>query len=187
MKIPLAMAMVVALVTATWAQQSSPAGAQKPAQPSASRAATGDSAFAMKAAHANMAEVELGKLALQKAMRDEVKKFAQQMMDDHSKALDELKMVAASKNITLPTEIDAEHKKLSEKLSASSGAAFDRAYMQAMVDGHRKVAADFRKESKSGSDAELKSWAGKTLPTVEAHLKQAETVNRSLHSATSTH
>lgn len=187
MKISLAMLIVVALATASWAQQSATGAQQSAAKPGqASARPSGDKAFAMKAAQANMAEVELGKLALDKAMSDSVKKFAQMMVDDHSKALDELKGFAGPKNITLPTAIDAEHKKLSDKLSKMSGAAFDRDYMQAMVDGHRKVAADFRKESQSGSDAELKAWAGKTLPTVEAHLKQAETVTKGLHS-TSTH
>ena len=182
MKLSLAMLIVVALATASGAQQSS----TKPNQ-SSSRPAASDSAFAMKAAQANMAEVELGKLALQKTMSDDVKKFAQMMVDDHSKALDELKGVAGTKNITLPTAIDAEHKKLSDRLSKLSGAGFDREYMQAMVDGHRKVAADVRKESQSGADPDLKAWAGKALPTVEAHLKQAETVNRGVHTATSTH
>jgi putative membrane protein len=195
MKISLAMLIVVALATASGAQQS-PTGAQqpppgapkpvsKPNQTSSSKSS--DSAFAMKAAQANMAEVELGKLALQKAMSDDVKKFAQMMVDDHSKALDELKGAAGTKNITWPTAIDAEHKKLSDKLSKLSGAGFDREYMQAMVDGHKKVAADLRKESQSGADSDLKAWAGKTLPTVEAHLKQAETVNRTVHSSASTH
>ena len=193
MKLSLAMLIVVAFATASGAQQS-PTGAQpsaaqksstKPNQ-SASHA-SGDSAFAMKAAQANMAEVELGKLALQKTMSDDVKKFAQMMVDDHSKALDELKGVAGTKNITLPTAIDAEHKKLSDRLSKLSGAGFDREYMQAMVDGHKKVAADLRKESQSGTDADLKAWASKTLPTVEAHLKQAETVNKTVHSSTATH
>jgi putative membrane protein len=141
----------------------------------------------MKAAQANMAEVELGKLAQQKAMSDDVKKFGQMMVEDHTKALDDLKSAAASKNVTWPTTLDAEHKKLSDKLSKLSGAAFDREYMQAMVDGHKKVAADLRQESQSGSDSELKAWAGKTLPTVEAHLKQAETINKSVHSGTATH
>jgi putative membrane protein len=178
---------VMAFATAAGAQQPS-TGAQQPAPKTSqsSSRASGDSAFAMKAAQANMAEVELGKLALQKTTSDDVKKFAQMMVDDHSKALDELKGVAGTKSITLPTAIDAEHKKLSDRLSKLSGAAFDREYMQAMVDGHRKVAADFRKESQSGADADLKSWAGKTLPTVEGHLKQAETVNRTVHS-TATH
>lgn len=184
MKLSLAMLMVVAFATASGAQQAS-TGAQppstKPAQ-SSSRGAAGDGAFAMKAGQANFAEVELGKLAAQKAMSDDVKKFAQRMVDDHGKALDELKDVAGTKNITLPSELDAEHKKLSDKLSKLSGAAFDREYMQAMVDGHRKVAADFRKESQSGSDPDLKAWAGKTLPTVEMHLKHAETVNKTVRS-----
>jgi putative membrane protein len=181
MKISLAMLMMVALATASRAQQ------PPTRDTSSSRAASGDTAFAMKAAQANMAEVELGKLALQKSTQDEVKKFAQMMIDDHSKALDELKGIAESKKITLPTTIDAEHKTLSDRLSKTSGAAFDRDYMQAMVDGHKKVAADFRKESQSGSDAELKSWAAKTLPTVEAHFKQAQTVHKTVHSSSSTH
>jgi putative membrane protein len=173
MKISLAILMVMALATVSGAQQSS------------SRAASGDSPFAMKAGQANLAEVELGKLALQKTMRDDVRKFAQMMVDDHSKALDELKGIA--KNVTLPSELDAEHKKLSDRLSKLSGAAFDREYMQAMADGHRKVAAEFRKESQSGTDPDLKAWAAKTLPTVEAHLKQAETINKGLHSGSATH
>jgi putative membrane protein len=195
MKISLAMLIVVALATASGAQQpatgaqqpptGAPKSATKPNQTSSQK--SGDSAFAMKAAQANMAEIELGKLAQQKAMSEDVKKFAQMMVDDHSKALDELKGAAESKNITLPTAIDAEHKKLSDKLSKLSGAGFDREYMQAMVDGHRKVAADLRKESQSGTDSDLKAWAGKTLPTVEAHLKQAETINKTVHSSTATH
>src|SRR5262245_29021841 len=189
MKISLAMLMVVALATASGAQQPSSGAKPAPTKPtqSATHTASGDHAFAMKAAQANMAEVELGKIAVDKAMKDDVKKFGQMMIDDHGKALDELKSVAQSKNITLPTTVDAEHKKLSDKLSKLSGAEFDRAYMQAMVDGHRKVAADLRKESQSGTESELKSWATKTLPTVEAHLKQAETVNKGLHGGTATH
>jgi putative membrane protein len=171
MKRSLAMLIVVAFATISHAQQST----------------SGDSAFAMKAAQANLAEVELGKLALQKSTSDDVKKFAQQMVDDHSKALDELNDVAGKKNITLPSALDAEHKKLSDRLSKLSGAAFDRQYMPAMVDGHRNVAAEVRKESQSGSDPDLKAWAAKTLPTVEAHLKHAETVNRSVHAGSATH
>jgi putative membrane protein len=181
MKISLAMLMVVALATASGAQQ------PPTRDTSSSPAASGDSAFATKAAQANMAEVELGKLAQQKAMRDEVKQFGQRMVDDHSKSLDELKSIAMKNDITLPTEIDAEHKTLSEKLSKMSGAAFDREYMQAMVDGHRKVAADFRKESQSGSNADIKAYAAKTLPTIEEHLKHAQTINSGQHSGSTKH
>jgi putative membrane protein len=173
MKLPLTMVIVMAVATT--------AGAQAP------RAASGDNAFAMKAAQANMAEIELGKLAQQKAMRDDVKQFGQRMVDDHGKKLGELKDIAQTKKITLPTELDAEHKSLSDRLSKMNGAAFDRAYMQAMVDGHRKVAADFKKESESGTDAELKAWATKTLPGVEDHLEHAEKVNRANHGAGADH
>ena len=89
MKIPLVLVIVMTLATAAGAQSS--------------RAASGDTAFATKAAQANLAEIELGKLAQQKAMRDEVKQFAQRMVADHGKKLDELKGLAASKNITLPS------------------------------------------------------------------------------------
>jgi putative membrane protein len=186
MRIPLVLVIGMALAGAAGAQQSSTGAPDSTRANQSSSRASGDSAFAMKAAQANMAEVELGKLAQQKAMSDEVKQFAQRMVDDHSKSLAELKSIATKKNVTLPTEIDAEHKNLSEKLSKMSGAAFDRAYIQAMVDGHRKVAADFRKESQSGSDADVKAFAAKTLPTVEEHLKHAEKVN-SGHSGSTKH
>lgn len=182
------MVMAMALATGASAQQPS-TGSQQPgssgSQPQSStranqssRESASEQTFAMKAAQANMAEIELGKLAQQKADRDEVKKFGQQMVDDHSKALDELKTIASKHNMTLPSGLDAEHKALSEKLSKLDGAAFDRAYIQAMVDGHKKVASDFRKESQSGKDADLKAYAAKTLPTVEEHLKHAEMLNK---------
>ena len=185
--------MLFALATASYAQQPtretqkpSTSGTPNPAtdrpqSSTASKSASADNAFVMKAAEANMAEVELGKVATEKAMRDEVKKFGQMMVDDHTKAGDELKMIATQKNITWPTETDREHKALGSKLSGLSGAEFDRAYIQAMVDGHKKVAADVRKESTSGKDPEVKAWAAKALPTIEMHLKQAESINRDTH------
>lgn len=149
--------------------------------------AASDAAFVTKIGEVGMAEVELGTLALQKTQRDDVKKFAQQMVDDHTKAGDELKALAMRKNISWPTELGAEHKALKDRLSKLSGAAFDQAYIRAMVDGHRKVAAEFRTETKSATDAEVKAWAAKTLPTIEAHLKHAETVSGAVHPAGSTH
>ena len=198
MRIPLVMLMLLTFAIAPQAQQPPPAG-QKPspsgapksppsgAQKSSTPAKSADSAFVMKTAQANMAEVELGKVATEKAMRDEVKKFGQMMVDDHTKAGDELKMIAMEKNVTWPTETDRDHKALETKLSKLSGADFDRAYMQAMVDGHKKVAADVRKESTSGSDPDVKAWATKALPTIEGHLKQAESLNRGTHSDATPH
>ena len=71
----------------------------------------------------------------------------------------------------------AEEKALDDRLSKLSGAAFDRAYMKAMVDDHVKDVSEFKKEAKSGTDPEVKAWAAKTLPTLEEHLKMAREAN----------
>jgi len=141
---------------------------------------TGDHKFVHEAAIGGMAEVELGKLAQQNASSSEVKSFGQRMVDDHSKANDELKTLAQNKNITLPTELDAKHKALRDRLSKLQGAQFDKAYMQAMLQDHRKDVSDFRHESTAGSDPDVKSFASKTLPTLEEHLKMAQDANKAV-------
>jgi putative membrane protein len=140
-------------------------------------AKSSDENFVTKAAMGGMAEVELGRLATQKAASDEVKRFGQRMVDDHGKANDELKTLAQNKQITIPTTLDPHHKAMQDRLSKLSGASFDRAYMQAMLVDHRKDVNEFRMESKSGKDADVKSFAAKTLPTLEDHLKMAQTTN----------
>jgi putative membrane protein len=156
-----------------------PVGAQTP-QPRAKANTTktakagSDQTFVMKAARGGLAEVELGKLAQDKATNDEVKQFGKKMVDDHGKANDELKSLAQSKNITLPTDLSPKDKALHDRLAKLSGAAFDRAYMQAMLKDHREDVNEFRTESKSGADPEVKQWAAKTLPTLETHLKLAQ-------------
>jgi len=136
-----------------------------------------DEAWVMKIAKGGMAEVELGKLAAEKASSDAVKQFGQRMVDDHSKANDELKTLAQNKKITLPTEIGPEEKALRDRLTKLSGPAFDQAYMKAMVNDHLKDVSEFRTESRSGKDPDVKAWAAKTLPTLEEHLKMARDAN----------
>src|SRR5438105_2218666 len=114
------------------------------------RAGAADQQFVMEAARGGMAEVELGQLASQKAQSDQVKQFAQRMVQDHGKANDELKSLAQQKNITVPTGLDAKHKATHDRLSKLSGAQFDRAYMQDMLQDHRKDVNDFRRESQGG-------------------------------------
>jgi len=140
--------------------------------------ASPDHHFVTDAAAGGMAEVELGKLAANKATKDEVKKFGQRMADDHGKANDELKSLATSKSITLPSTIDAKHRATIDRLSKLSGEAFDKAYVQEMLKDHEKDVAAFRTESISGKDPELKAWAGRTLPTLEEHLKLVQDLNR---------
>jgi putative membrane protein len=133
-----------------------------------------DKNFVMKAAKGGLAEVELGRLAAEKATNPDVKQFGQRMVDDHSKANDELKSLAEQKGITLPTELDAKDKATRDRLAKLSGEAFDRAYMTDMVKDHKMDVSEFRKESRSARDADVKAFAGKTLPTLEEHLKMAE-------------
>ena len=154
--------------------------AQRPGTP-------GDQSFVKKMAQGNEAEVEAGQLALEKTKNAEVKRFAQMMVDDHRKAGNDLKGIAERKNITITTQPDSEEKATRDRLSKLDGAAFDRAYMDAMVDGHREVVAAVRTESVSGMDPDVKAWATKTLPTIESHLMHAQEVQRSLEGKSATH
>ena len=154
--------------------------AQSASQPMASGGAkasavpAADKAFAQKAAIGGMAEVEMGKLAQQKAASDQVKQFGSRMVADHGKANDELKQIASSKGLTLPSDLDAKHKSKMAKMQKLSGAAFDRAYMDDMLADHKHDVADFQKEASSGRDSDLKGFASKTLPTLQDHLKMAQ-------------
>lgn len=142
-----------------------------------------DSSFITEAAQGGLAEVELGNLALEKSSNADVKDFAQRMVTDHSKANDQLKELAAQKGIDLPREPSAKQKATKERLSKLSGDQFDKAYMSDMVKDHKTDVAAFHKESNSGRDADVKNFAAKTLPTLEDHLKQAESVAPKLQSA----
>ena len=108
-----------------------------------------DQSFVMKAARGGMAEVELGKLAQDKGSSDQVKSFGKRMVDDHSKANDDLMSLAKSKNIQVRTSLSAKDQALKDRLSKLSGAAFDRAYMTAMLRDHRKDVSEFKSGRRS--------------------------------------
>lgn len=127
-----------------------------------------------KAAQGGMAEVELGKLAQQKAFSQAVKDFGSQMEKDHTKANDELKQLAAKENVTLPTDLAAKDQALKSRLEKMSGAQFDKAYMDHMVRDHKVNVQEFKREANSGKDPEIKKWASDTLPTLEHHLHMAQ-------------
>jgi putative membrane protein len=153
--------------------------AQAPA-PRVSSSGSEDIEFVLDAAKGGMAEVEFGKLAAERAQNAEVKKFAERMVNDHSKAGNELKSLAQSKGIRLPEEIEAKDRALLNRLSKLNGAAFDRAYMQAMVSDHVKDVSEFSKTSKSAKDEDVRSWATKTLPALQEHLRMARDGNRAV-------
>jgi putative membrane protein len=167
----LALAAAIAAPSIVLAQTPPPAArAEQPM--SASKSA--DSTFAMKAAEGGLAEVEVGKLATQQAKDEAVKTFGQRMVDDHGKANDELKSIASSKGITLPTSPSAKHKALAARLQKLQGAAFDKAYMTEMVKDHQEDIALFEREATSGKDPELQAFAKKTLPTLKEHQELAK-------------
>ena len=170
--------------TQTKKQAAKPAA--KTAEPMGGTLAPADRTFVREAATGGLAEVELGNLAKEKASNADVKQFGDRMVTDHSKANDELKQWAQQKNVTLPTELDARTKATRDRLSKLSGEAFDKAYMAAMVTDHQKDVAAFQRESKMAKDADLKTWAGKTLPTLEDHLKLARETRSKVAGATAT-
>ena len=135
-----------------------------------SATATSDPDFIKEAGMGGMAEVELGKLAATKATNPEVKKFAQMMVTDHSKANDELKALAAKKGITLPAELDSSHKSTIDGLKSKTGADFDKEYVEDMVDDHEKDVDAFADKAKNATDPDIKAFAEKTLPTLRKHL-----------------
>ena len=120
--------------------------------------------------------MELGKLATEKASSDDVKKFGQRMVDDHGKANDQLKQLASSKGIEIPNALSAKDKATKSRLEKLSGEQFDKAYMNDMVKDHTQDVSEFKKESTSAKDSDVKSFASQTLPTLEEHLKQAQSI-----------
>ncbi len=139
----------------------------------------GDTQFAKDAAIGGMMEVQLGKMALQKASNEKLKEFAQRMVDDHSRVSDELSGIAAKENIVLPNDLDAKHKAMVDGFSKmSAGSDFDRAYITDMVRDDRTDIATFEKEQDNGQNHDLASLAGSTLPTLRDHLRMAEGAQR---------
>jgi putative membrane protein len=140
----LTMALVAAVTIGCNSTDRNDVNANKPAGSAVGTAGTsevsnGDKNFVKDVSAANMAEIELGRLATEKGTNPAVKKFGQMMIDDHTKAGDALSAVASQHSIAMATELDDKHKDLQEKLSTLSGADFDREYIDAMVDGHNDV------------------------------------------------
>lgn len=140
-----------------------------------------DRKFMMEAGMGGMAEVEWARVALQRASSDSVKQFAQQMIDDHTKANEALKQLASTKGVALPTALDNKHANMLTKLQGLSGAEFDRAYIKdAGVKAHEQMEKLFMREADRGKDADAKTFASTTLPTVQSHLSMARNLMGSM-------
>lgn len=133
-----------------------------------------DTDFAVEAADGGMFEVQMGTLAQSNASSPEVKKFGQMMVDDHSKANDELKALASQKNISIPASLGEKHQKKYDDFAKKKGAEFDKDYMELMVDDHQNDIDHFEKEANNGNDPDIKNWASSKLETLRHHLDMAK-------------
>ena len=138
--------------------------------------------FVKEAAAGGLAEVELSKLA-QKSENADVKSFADRMVQDHTAANQELMTIATGLGIAVPKALDAQHERVRQNLAALHGKVFDERYMQDMVEDHNKTVALFQAEERSGSSAELKQFAQKTLPTLQTHQRMAQELSRKVTQA----
>jgi putative membrane protein len=135
----------------------------------------GDRKFIVDAAGDGMFEVEVARLASNKASSAEVKSFASMMVDDHTKANGELAQLANAKGVELPAAPPHGKRRDLEKMSKLSGDKFDKQFAHEVgLEDHKKDIKKFEKASKDAKDPELKAWIDKTLPTLRSHLAAAE-------------
>jgi putative membrane protein len=144
----------------------------------------GDQSFIKDAAAGGMMEVQLGKLASEKASSPQVKEFGKKMEQDHSKANKEIQQLASSKNVQIADKLEGKHKSTYDRLAKLSGDRFDREYMKTMIDDHKDDVDKFKKEADKADDADVKQFAAKTLPTLEKHLELAQSTGQQVGAAT---
>jgi putative membrane protein len=172
--------LLLAVILPTAAQTGNPAftppgtPAAKPGVPAPHQLNTTDRTVIHQLAIGNAAEIELGKLAQQKAHNQQVKGFAQAMVRDHDAAGKRLADLAKAAGLPLPSGFDDEHRALREHLGKLTGAAFDVAYIQAQVQDHQKTLQLLEHEIGSGQDQALRDFAANTLPKIHEHLQMAQ-------------
>lgn len=169
----LVLAIAAMAVTPAFAQQAPAPAPETPPAATTSQMSAQD--FANKAGMANMFEVETSKVALEKSTRDDVKQFAQQMIDDHGKAGEELKAAADSQGgVTVPTDMDEDQKGKLDQLNSAEAADFDQMYIEMQTAAHKEAVSLFDDFSKNGEDGAVKDFAGKTLPTLQHHYEMVQ-------------
>jgi putative membrane protein len=140
-------------------------------------ASEADREFVQKAATGGLAEVELGRIAQQRATRASVRSFAERMVTDHGRGNAELAALASSKALSMPTALDPSQAAMRDRLSTLSGPDFDRTYMSEMVRDHTEDLALFERAAEVATDPEIKAWAARSLPMLRDHLALARQVN----------
>lgn len=133
-----------------------------------------DNEFMMTAAHSDQNEIQQSKMALAKGVTGMAKDLANKMITDHTKSTADLKAIATKKGVTLPTDMDAEHKAMAPAMEKLSGKAFEQQYIKQMVADHQKTANTMAAHQQMTKDPALQGFITKTLPVVESHLQMAE-------------
>jgi putative membrane protein len=141
--------------------------------------ADSDKKFVEKAAMGGMMEVELGRHATQFASSPAVRSFGERMVADHSRANAELAAIAKQQGLPVPTALDEKHRKEVSELTEKQGSDFDEAYLKMMVSDHKDVIDEFKAQAKAGK-TQVDQFAAKTLPTIESHLAEAQSVKDGL-------
>lgn len=154
-------------------QQSNPDQQSMDQQSSQQAVSEQDREFVERAAQNNMAEIQLGQIAAQRSSNESVKQFAQQLVSDHQKAHDELKQIASGKGISVPADMDSSKKSDQDRLSSMSGAEFDREFVRQQKKDHQETVALFKRQAENGQDPELKSYASRTLESLQQHEQMA--------------
>jgi putative membrane protein len=133
-----------------------------------------DKIFVKKAMQGSIAQVQLGQLTLQKSSNDQVKKFAQKMIDDHTKLNEQMKPVAQQLRVDIPTEVSKKDKSLIGKMQTLSGPAYDQAYIKDMVKDHKQDLNEFQMEASNGHDPSVKDAAMQGSKIISDHLQMAQ-------------
>jgi putative membrane protein len=141
---------------------------------------TKDREFIEEAAQGGLYEVRVGQLAVQKAQAEDVKRFGQHMIDDHTAANGRLQKLAQQKGVNTPQQLDKKHQDKIDSLAKKSGPDFDKAYINEMVDDHKSDVSNFEKASKDAKDPGVKELAASTLPTLRDHLQMVQGIKEKL-------
>lgn len=154
---------------------SSPGGTSSPGTTSPNRSLTAvDKQFITKAAQSDQTEIQTSQLALKRSQNQEVRSFAERMIQEHTTSSQQLTPIAQKKGFTPPKDIGKENRALLTKLSNLKGTEFDRAYMQGQVQAHSKTLANYQNYLKQGQDPDLTAFASQFAPIVADHLQMAQ-------------
>ncbi|MBC7835055.1 MAG: DUF4142 domain-containing protein [Phycisphaerales bacterium] len=135
-----------------------------------------DSAWIQDVAQGGMSEVRLSEMATTQAQSEEVRRFARRLVNDHTNANNDLRTVARGEGVTLPGTLDTHHREMAQNLARSNGTDFDRGYLRMMVDNHNKTVEKFEAAAAGASDAEVRAFAERTLPTLREHQRMAKEI-----------